>query len=407
MSKRVLIVCQHFWPESFRINDIAEYLLEQGVEVDVLCGRPNYPSGKLADGYTLWNRRKEHYKGATIYRSFEIPRGNNSNIRIFLNYISFPLSSIFHVPRLLFKKYDSIFIYQLSPVMMSIAGIILGKLKRTETTMYVLDLWPENLYSVLPIKNSLLRRAASAVSHWHYRHVDKLIALSERMKERLVATTNIPADKIIVLPQAAEKLYEQELHDAGLKRRFSKGFNLVFTGSITPAQSFDTIIQAAKMLRDSGIHDINWIIVGDGMARQQVEADVKAADLDDVFFFEGQKPVADMPKYTAIADGLVGCLVKSDLLEATIPAKVMSYIASAKPLLLAMDGEVQQLINTTIRGGFAGPTEDYRALAANIKKLYRLSPAKRKEMQQRLRDYHNKHFERNLLLEKLSTFMLS
>ena len=223
MSKRVLIVCQHFWPESFRINDIAEYLLEQGIEVDVLCGRPNYPSGKLADGYTLWNRRKEYYKGATIYRSFEIPRGNNSNIRIFLNYISFPLSSIFHVPRLLFKKYDSIFIYQLSPVMMSIAGIILGKLKRTETTMYVLDLWPENLYSVLPIKNSLLRRVASAVSHWHYRHVDKLIALSERMKERLVATTNIPADKIIVLPQAAEKLYEQELHDAGLKRRYSKG----------------------------------------------------------------------------------------------------------------------------------------------------------------------------------------
>jgi hypothetical protein len=114
-----------------------------------------------------------------------------------------------------------------------------------------------------------------------------------------------------------------------------------------------------------------------------------------------------MPKYTAIADGLVGCLVKSDLLEATIPAKVMSYIASGKPLLLAMDGEVQKLINTTIEGGFAGPTEDAEALAANIEKLYLLPAEDRKRIEERLKSYHAKHFERNLLLEKLSNFIFN
>lgn len=406
MSKKILIVGQHFWPESFRINDIADFLAnEKDCEVDVLCGLPNYPSGKFPDGYGYFKNRHQTYKNITIHRAFEIPRGNNSSFRIFFNYISFPIASLFHVPKLLTKKYDKIFIYQLSPVMMSIAGILLGKLRRTETIMYVLDLWPENLYSVLHIKNSLLRNIAQSVSHWHYRRVDKLIVLSEKMQDRLASITGIAPENITIIPQAAEKLYEQEIQDKALKDRFKTGFNLVFTGSITPAQSFDTIIEAAKIVRNTKIDDVNWIIVGDGMARKQVEANVEKAGLKDIFFFEGQKPVTDIPKYTTIADGLIGTLVKSDLLEATIPAKVMSYIASGKPILLSMDGEVRALINEKIKGGYANPAEDYHALAQSVIKLYSLSNEERIAMSTRLKKYHNEHFERTLLLEKLYKFI--
>lgn len=406
MSKRILIVGQHFWPESFRINDIADFLAnEKDCKVDVLCGLPNYPSGKFADGYGYFKNRKQTHNNITIRRVFEIPRGNNSNIRIFLNHISFPIASLFHIPYLLTKKYDKIFIYQLSPVMMSIAGILLGKLTRTETTMYVLDLWPENLYSVLNIQSKFLRKIASSVSHWHYKHVDKLITLSNKMRDTLQKMTKISPEKIIVLPQAAEKLYEEELHDKSLEERFKSGFNLVFTGSITPAQSFDTIIEAAKILKKKGINDINWIIVGDGMSRNQVESDIKKVGLEDRFYFEGQKPIEAIPTYTAIADGLIGCLVKSSLLEATIPAKVMSYIASGKPILLAMDGEVQHLINDEVKGGFAGPTGDSVALANNIIKLYKLSQSDRTIMGERLKVYHANHFERNLLLNRLYKFI--
>src|SRR5690606_32463813 len=128
------------------------------------------------------------------------------------------------------------------------------------------------------------------------------------------------------------------------------------------------------------LKNINWIIVGDGMSRKQVQASANQAGLQGIFFFEGQKPTDSIPKYTAIADGLIGCLVKSDLLEATIPAKVMSYIASGKPLVLAMDGEVQDLVNHTIKGGFAGPTEDSKQLAENILKLYKLPKKARIDM---------------------------
>lgn len=406
MTKKILIVGQHFWPESFRINDIADFFVnEKDCSVDVLCGIPNYPSGKFPDGYSYFKRRRQVYHGANIRRVFEIPRGNNSNLRIFLNYISFPFASLFHIPRLLTKKYDKIFIYQLSPVMMSVAGIILGKLTRTETTMYVLDLWPENLYSVLDIKNPVLRKVAASVSRWHYRHVDKLIALSDSMKNRLIEVTNIPPDKIIVLPQAAEKIYETPIHDAELHTRFKNKFTVVFTGNISPAQSFDTMISAAEILKKQGLDDIHWVIVGDGMSRKEVEKSIENRGLSSYFSFEGHRPVEDIPRYTERADVLVGCLVKSSLLEATIPAKVMSYIASGKPVILAMDGEVQKLINDTIRCGFAGPTEDAHVLSENIQKIYDLSPDERRKLGENANNYHSQNLERNLILDRLYDFI--
>ncbi|TAH36716.1 glycosyltransferase WbuB [Candidatus Saccharibacteria bacterium] len=401
----MLVVCQHFWPESFRINDICDFLGNKGCDIEVLCGLPNYPSGKFPEGYGYFKNRRQVRGGVRIRRAFEIPRGSNTNFRIFLNYISFPFSSLFHIPRLLTKNFDKIFIYQLSPVIMSVAGIIVGKLKKTETTMYVLDLWPENLYSVLNIRSPFLRSIARSVSHWHYRHVDKLVVLSEKMKAQMLEITGKSADNIIVLPQACEKIYEAEDHDDNLRKRFSKGFNIVYTGNISPAQSFETVIEAAVFLKNEGLHDINWIIVGDGMSRKWLEAEVTKAGLQDIFYFEGQKPVEDIPKYTDIADVLLGCLVKSNLLEATIPAKVMSYLASGKPMVLAMDGEVHDLINNTIRCGYAGPTEDTSQLARNILKVYSLSTAERKQMGKRGKDYHFKHFERSLLLNKLHDFI--
>ena len=189
--KKILMVTQHFWPEAFRINDLCDYFLEKNSKIEVLCGIPNYPKGQFYEGYSYFRNRRQVHRGVLVRRAFEIPRGNNSNLRIFLNYISFPLASLFHIPRLLTKHYDKIFLFQTSPVMMSLAGIIVGKIKRIETTMYVLDLWPENLFSVLNIKNRIMRKLVTRVSHWHYKKADKLVVLSETMKTRLVEITEI------------------------------------------------------------------------------------------------------------------------------------------------------------------------------------------------------------------------
>lgn len=404
-KEKILVVGQHFWPEGFRINDICDYMVENGMEVEVLCGMPNYPKGEFFPGYSLRGPYKEIHDGIVIYRAPEIKRGNNSNIRIFLNYLSFPIASLFHLPRLIFGKYDRIFLYQLSPVMMSIAGIMLGKIKKIDTTMYVLDLWPENLFSVLDVKSTRARRMLEVVSHWHYRHVDKIVVLSELMRQKLAAISHLPAEKIIVLPQACEKLYEEEIFDADLMDRLGAGFKIVFTGNLSPAQSFEIIIEAAEALYADGLTDIRWIIVGDGMSRQQIEAEVGDRGLNEIFSFEGHHPVSDIPKYTTAADVLVGCLVKSDLLEATIPAKVLSYIATGKPLVLAMDGEVKELVSEQAKCGLVGPAGDATALKNNVQELYSMSVADRKAMGTRGKAYHFKNLERNIVLKQLKRFI--
>ena len=165
--RKVLVVCQHYWPESFRINDICDFFIEKECKVDVLCGLPNYPEGKLYKGYSFVRNLRQTHNGISIQRVPEIPRGENTSLRIFLNYISFPFFSLFYIPWLLTKKYDKIFLYQLSPGMMTFAGIIVGKIRRTDMTIYVLDLWPENLFSVLDIQNTFLRKLVTDISHWH------------------------------------------------------------------------------------------------------------------------------------------------------------------------------------------------------------------------------------------------
>lgn len=404
MRKKILIVSQHFWPESFRINDICDYLAGRGCDIDVLCGIPNYPQGKFFDGYSWFRNRKQEHGGAQIRRALEVPRRGNSNPMIFINYLSFPLSSLFHLPRLMAGKYDRIFIYQTSPVMMALAGLLAGKLTRTETIMYVGDLWPQNLYSVFDVKSPVLRRLAAAVSAWHYRQADKLIANSTRLAERLGQITSLPEDRIAFIPQCCEKFYERDAPDAELERRFAGGFNIVYAGNISPAQSFETVIASARRLKEDGVRDINWIIVGDGMSRPWLESAVAAAGLAENFFFEGQQPAAEIPRYHTIADALLACLVKSDLLDLTIPSKVLSYFAAGKPLLLAMDGEAQTLVREA-GCGFAAGSGDSGALYENIRKLRALPAAERQAMGARGRDYHFRHFERNANMDRLYDFV--
>ena len=190
MKKRILIVSQHFWPENFRISDIAQGFVENEIEVDVLCGIPNYPNGIIPEGYGYFKNTKQDYFGAKVYRSWEITRKGNSSLRILLNYISFPFFATFKSIGLMGKKYDAVFCYETSPVYMIFPAIFYSRIKKVPLTTYVLDLWPENFYSVVDLKSPFLRKICEKTSHWHYKKSDKLIAMSPSLKEKLVSITN-------------------------------------------------------------------------------------------------------------------------------------------------------------------------------------------------------------------------
>ena len=140
---KILVVCQHYYPEQFRINDICCTLASLGYDVTVLTGLPNYLEGKIYAGYRWFKRRKEIISGVKVIRVPVIARGKNL-IRRSLNYISFAINAAIKV-LFLERDYDVVFVYQLSPVTMAIPALVYKKLTNTKVYLYCLDLWPESL----------------------------------------------------------------------------------------------------------------------------------------------------------------------------------------------------------------------------------------------------------------------
>lgn len=402
-QKKILVVTQHFWPENFRINDIVEGFLQDGIAVDVLCGLPNYPKGEWFPGYSAAGPFEEEWHGARLYRCKEVPRRGNTSVNIFLNYVSWPWYAA-HALHRLPGGYDAVFCFNTSPVLMCWPAIRYAKKHHISFTNYVLDIWPENLYSVLNVKNKALRAIAQGVSDALYKKADRLIAMSEPLQQRLCQRTGMPPQKIAVIPQYCEDFYAVPQPDAALQAQFGGRFNLVFTGTFTPAQSLETVITAVQDARSRGADMLHLLLVGDGMSRAALEAKVKDLHAEDAVTFYGSVPATDIPKFTALADALIVCLSDSPDLGLTVPAKVASYMAAGKPVLASMDGAGNAAVAAA--GGLSSPACDAAALADNLLALTRMDAAQRAAMGQSAKEYYLAHYRRSELLRKLEHFIL-
>ena len=402
-QKKILVVTQHFWPENFRINDIVEGFLQDGIAVDVLCGLPNYPKGEWFPGYSAAGPFEEEWHGARLYRCKEVPRRGNTSVNIFLNYVSWPWYAA-HALHRLPGGYDAVFCFNTSPVLMCWPAIRYAKKHHIPFTNYVLDIWPENLYSVLNVKNKALRAIAQGVSDALYKKADRLIAMSEPLQQRLCQRTGMPPQKIAVIPQYCEDFYAVPQPDAALQAQFGGRFNLVFTGTFTPAQSLETVITAVQDARSRGADMLHLLLVGDGMSRAALEAKVKELHAEDAVTFYGSVPATDIPKFTALADALIVCLSDSPDLGLTVPAKVASYMAAGKPVLASMDGAGNAAVAAA--GGLSSPACDAAALADNLLALARMDAAQRAAMGQSAKEYYLAHYRRSELLRKLEHFIL-
>lgn len=403
---RILVVSQHYWPENFRVTDLCEGLVAQGIEVDVLCGLPNYPMGNLFEGYSYLSPRRQTHNQVEIFRAGEIPRKGNTGPMIFLNYVSWPLFSLFSLPRLHGRKYDAVLCYNTSPVLMSFPAIVYAKLHKIPLTNYVLDIWPENLYSVLPIKNKLLRGIAQAVSNWHYRRADRLIAMSHSLAKRLSEESKKPLDSIAIIPQYCEDFYAQPADCSALRRQFGDKFHLIFTGNFSPAQSLETVIEAICIAQQKGFSQLHLILVGDGMSRPALEKLVKDKQAEEFITFYGSVPPQKIPEFCALADGLICPLADSPDLGMTIPAKLASYMASGTPILASITGEGAAAVQQA-DCGFATPAGDAAALADAMIQLYQLPPQRREELGKNAFQWYQSHYQRSTLLSQLKDFVLS
>lgn len=404
MAKRILVVTQHFWPENFRINDIVEGFLQDGLEVDVLCGLPNYPKGEWFDGYGPQGPWEEHYGSAQVFRAKEWPRKGNTSLNIFLNYVSWPLHAAAALNRLP-GGYDAVFCFNTSPVLMCWPAIRYARKHKIPFTNYVLDLWPENLYSVLPVSNKLLRRIAQGVSDHLYKQADRLIAMSEPLQQRLCERTGKPKSAVAAIPQYCEDFYAVPQHDAALEERFAGRFNLVFTGTFTPAQSLDMVLRAVLEARAAGAENLHLLLVGDGMSRESLQTLAQELHAEDAVTFYGSVPAKEVPKFTALADALLISLSDSPDLGLTVPGKLASYMAAGKPILASMNGAGFAAVQQS-GGGLVSPACDQHALAENMLRLTTMAETDRAALGAKAKEYYLAHYRRAELLRRLETFIL-
>lgn len=401
---RILVVSQYFWPEEFRINDICKGLVEEGHEVDVLTAIPNYPKGEFFEGFSIFKRGHKKYEGVNVRRCFCIPRGKNSKVKLILNYISFAVSSVFHIPFLLKNKYDKVLVYQLSPITMAIPAIIIKKIKKIPMDMYILDLWPESLLSTVNIGSQKIKDMMFNICKSIYRCADRLYITSKGFKEKLVSY-GINEKDIVYLPQWAENFYKNthiEI-DEELNNLTKDKFNILFAGNVGKAQSVDTIINAANECREN--KEIQWIIVGDGSEKIVSEEKVKNLGLTENVVFLGRKPVEDMPKYYNASDVLLVTLGDDELFKITVPAKVQSYMASGKPVLGAISGEGKSLIEES-NCGLVCEAEDYKTLSDMAIKMSEMSVDDRNKLGMNGLNYFNDNFDRKILLRKITDLLL-
>lgn len=389
---KILIVSQYYFPEQFQINEIAPELVKRGHDVTVLCGVPNYPKGVVYSGYVTKKERlkaeKEYQQqtGVKVIHCNQIPRGHNP-LQLILNYFSFVRNSKTVIQKMVAAeeaKYDIVLGYQLSPITSMYAALEYKKLTGVPVVYYTLDLWPVSAQSQIHNTKNPLYRLVARMSRHLYAGADKILVTSRPFIDYLHEVNNIPFDRMAYLPQHAG----EEMLDMDLNATENGIADFMFAGNIGAGQRIDVIIAAARILGPRPDYKIH--IVGDGSKRMELEAEVVAEGLQDNVVFYGNQKRADMPSFYKKADALLITLRGNNEVGNTMPGKMQMYMTAGKPVLGAINGAANEVINES-RCGSCVKAGDAEGLAVIMKDFIE-HPESYKDCGKNARAYFKNHF---------------
>jgi glycosyltransferase involved in cell wall biosynthesis len=401
---KILIISQYFWPENFKINDLALGLKERGNEVTILTGKPNYPDGKFYPGYNFINRKVEYYQGIKVIRSPLIRRGNCSGVRLFINYISFAIFASFAAVFRLSKTADAIFVYEPSPITVGIPALVYKYFSRAPIYFWIQDLWPESLIAAGDVKSKLILKLTDRLVRLIYRK-SEVIFISSKSFKHSITEKGVDSEKIYYLPNWAEDIYNEPVDRdkdiAGLLP--SKGFKIMFAGNIGESQDFESIVNAAE--KTSGYDDIHWIIVGDGRKKSWIEQEIRLKKMNNIHLI-GRHPMRMMPSFFREADVMLVSLKDEPIFSLTVPAKIQTYLACGKPILAMINGEGADVIRES-KSGYAVNAGDFNALADRVIEMYNMPKTNLDIMAKASKEFYLNNFNSKDLIDKLMSVFYS
>lgn len=399
MKKKILVVSQYFFPEQFRINDICKEWIDKGYEVTVLTGIPNYPKGDFYKDYGLFKKRQDVYKGINIIRLPIIPRKKNG-IFLSLNYLSFMISGYFWA-KFTKKKFDKVFIYEVSPMTQAIPGVVYAKKHKISSMIYVMDLWPENFVELSGIKNNQIIKLIIKMVKYIYTNIDKILISSPGFKNKINELGDYE-EKIEYWPQYAEDFYTPT-KEVSEKVKFDKQkFNITFAGNIGYAQGLEILPFVAQKIQEQ-TKNVHFNIIGGGRYKDDLINSVTKEKVVSSFTFFDSVEAIEIPKIMNASDCALISMSSSELFSLTIPAKTQSILATGTPIMVSSDGILQQIVEES-KAGLWSKAGDVDSLVKNILELSNLSKNELLDLKNNATEYSNKEFSKVKLLNKIDDY---
>ncbi|NJP07781.1 MAG: glycosyltransferase family 4 protein [Chloroflexaceae bacterium] len=371
----ILYVSQYFPPEmgapAARVSELAHHWVRAGHRVTVLTGFPNHPAGRLHPDYREAYRRfgaREVIDGIEVIRTWLLPLPNRKPYERVLNYSSFWLSS--SLRGMLLQRPDVV-IGTSPQLLVGLSGWWLGRVKRVPFVFEVRDLWPESITaSGVGNDQSLFVRTLRAISGFLYRSSTHIAVVTPAFQQNLVQQWQIDPQKIAIAQNGVETdLFTPDGPTAHVQQAFQlKGrFVVSYIGTLGLAHGLTTVLEAAVELQQSR-PDVLFLLVGEGADRERLLQLVQAYGLTNVRF-TGQQPREQIPALLRASHACLVLLKKADVFKTVIPTKMLECMACARPIILGVEGQARELIETA-QAGLCIPPEDVPSLVASITRLH-------------------------------------
>ncbi len=347
---RILFISQLFDPE-YSIKGLAlmKHWVEQGHEVEVVTTFPNYPMGKVFENYQLKLKLVENIEGVKVVRLWSYISHSKSKISRALTYISFTLMAL--VYSFLCKKPDLLYTYHPQSTT-GLIGILLKKFKKVPFITDVQDLWPDSLIATGFNKDGAVIKSIGSWCNYIYSQAKAVVVLSNGFKGSLIGRGVDPKKIHLIYNWCPE---ESRINDILLSNNYKLNSDLpaqlIYAGNLGVAQSLVGLIDAVGNLPAS---DIELQIYGNGVEKENLEAHVANFCYKNIFF-KGYLPPSDIFNVLVLSDILAVHLRDEDLFKITIPSKTQSSMALNKPLLMAVGGEANTIVEHAAAGVTALP----------------------------------------------------
>jgi colanic acid biosynthesis glycosyl transferase WcaI len=393
---RILLLTQWFDPEpTFKGLVFAKQLQAEGHTVEVVTGFPNYPRGRLYDGYKMRLVQRETIEGVRVNRVPLYPSHDGSGIKRAFNYMSFAITSCLFC--LFFMRRPSVIYAYHPPLTVGMSAALIGFFRRVPVVYDIQDMWPDTLQATGMLNNKKALALVGRICQWVYRRASALVVLSPGFKKLLV-DRGVPAEKISVIYNWCDALALTQVQRSDqMTARMANHFNVVFAGTMGKAQALDSVLQAAHIVQRQN-DKVKFVFVGGGVDVEHLKSFADELQLDNVLFIP-QMPMNQVGQVLAEADVLLVHLRDDPLFSITVPSKIQAYMAVGKPILMAVYGDAENLIEQSQCGLVVQP-ESAVAIAEAILKLSDMPQYELFEMGQRGAKYYQKELSIEIGVKK-------